>query len=99
MFLKFLWYLRGFHGQVATNIFKKKYTKKCFSLGFHEKVKPNPDPAHQEDGSATEQCSYRDRRAERQRRWPQALLRRLATLPLSDLFPLNSNSSPEITRQ
>ena len=25
----------------------KNYTKKCFSLGFYEKVKPNLDPAHQ----------------------------------------------------
>ena len=31
---------------------------------------------------------YRDRRVERQRRWPEALFRRLATLHLSEFFPL-----------
>ena len=30
----------------------------------------------------------------RQRRWPEALFRCLATLTLSDFFPLNPNSSP-----
>ena len=29
---------------------------------------------------------YRDRRVERQRRWPEALFRRLATLLLSNFF-------------
>ena len=32
---------------------------------------------------------YRDRRVERQRRWPEALCRRLATLPLPDFVQLN----------
>ena len=36
----------------------------------------------------------RDGRVERQRRWPEALFRRLATLPLSDFVSLNSNSTP-----
>ena len=30
---------------------------------------------------------YRDRRVERQSRWPEALFRRLATLPLSNFVP------------
>ena len=29
---------------------------------------------------------YRDRRVEWQRRWPEALFRRLATLPISEFF-------------
>ena len=29
---------------------------------------------------------YRDRGVERQRRWPEALFRRLATLPISEFF-------------
>ena len=32
--------------------------------------------------------AYRDRRVERQRRWPEALFRRLATLSTSDSVPL-----------
>ena len=36
---------------------------------------------------------YRDRRVERQKRWPEALFRRLATLPLSD-FPLKFTFVP-----
>ena len=41
-------------------------------------------------GSGFELLNYRDRRVERQRRWPVALFRRLATLPLSNFFPLNT---------
>ena len=43
--------------------------------------------------------NYRDSRVDRQRRWPEALFGRLATLPLSDFVPLNSNLSPKITTQ
>ena len=32
--------------------------------------------------------NYIDRRIERQRQWPEALFRRLATLHLSEFFPL-----------
>ena len=34
--------------------------------------------------------SYRDKWVERQRRWPEALFRRLATLHLSEFFPLTN---------
>ena len=44
---------------------------------------------------------YRDRRVEGQRRWPEALFRRLATLPTSDFvpfrfFPLNYETIVDI---
>ena len=41
-----------------------------------------------------DQPHYRDRRVERQRRWPEELFRRLATLFFSDFIPFSSNSSP-----
>ena len=40
------------------------------------------------DSIETQTVECRDRRVERQIRWPEALFRRLATLPLSDSVPL-----------
>ena len=51
-------------------------------------------PLKLRDNSKNQRCQVvyvysNAERVERQRRWPEALFKRLATLPLSDFFPLN----------
>ena len=49
-------------------------------------VQGTSTPTTWQPGSSSSLASYRDRRVERQRRWPEALYRRLATLPISEFF-------------